>query len=261
MSHAHDDLLTRFRLWVDEADSAFDVRWGQPDAPEANLAGVVIAQARARDGQTRILMVRRPASIAPHGAWELPAEEVTPDDWAGLAEGDVISASKRAAGRAGKLRGTSDIEPTLSPFSVWLAPPTVPDRRCRWHFATAPLGGGSEVPDNAGLDSAEPTPDTTGAAGDAIWMSAETALRSHAEREIELAPRTWLTLRAISEVAPGTGSRSPVSFFMARPARLGDDPLTLFHGDGGWGAGDPNATGDRHRMRLRRGGWVYERST
>jgi len=249
------------------------MRWGSSSHAEQNLSGVVVAQAEAHDGQRRILMVRRPASIAPHGAWELPAEGVAPGDWAGLDDGDVISASRRAALRALSIGGAQSDESSLNPLSVWLAPPTVPGRRCRWHFVTERL---TEPPGDGSLSAPDPTPDQTGEAGDTIWMSVQRALSSHAEREIELAPRTWLTLRLLSDAQaqidqqPGDAQQpqdaqqraetQPVSFFMARPARMDDDPVTLLHGDSGYHEADPHASGARHRLHLRRGGWVYERS-
>lgn len=245
------ELLSRFHGWAAEADGAFSVQRGAPNPIDTKLRGVAIVSARAHppDAQASVLMVRRPASIAPGGAWGFPSADVLGDD---AAAGQPIASSRAAVLRtlAADLGVTVDLESAVT-HSAWLPPPTVPERTCSWYFRLA----GADPALDEGRDA-----DADGVLH--RWIEPRVALQSHAEREIELAPPTWLTLHALAfHESP---AHAVVEFFMLRPARLGDDPVQLLPGDSGFAAGDPDLDGSRQRLhlhRLHRSGWVYERST
>jgi 8-oxo-dGTP pyrophosphatase MutT (NUDIX family) len=190
-------------------------------SPEPLAAATVIP---VRDGEQGLeaLMLRRNSKIAFGGMWVFPG------------------------GRG--LRFGSDV---LLPYSHWTPPPVAPRRYLTWFFL-APAPGGDVVVDG-------------GEIREHCWIRPADALERQGAGEIELAPPTWVTLHELAQrqsVAEGLAvirSREPERF-ETRIAVEPEGPTALWHGDAGYASGDAGAAGARHRLRMRKGGWSYERT-
>ncbi|MGI9595716.1 MAG: NUDIX hydrolase [Acidimicrobiales bacterium] len=202
-----------------------------------------------------VLMLRRNSKIAFGGMWVFPggrvdAEEVVADD--------VVASARAAAVReVHEESGLQIRSDDLVTWSYWVPPPMPsmtlkgPRRRfSTWFFATpAPIG-------EVAIDHGEIHEDR--------WLSPHAALDQHRQREIELAPPTWITLqqlarhRSVSE-AIGWAAEAESEEFRTKP--IGKDPVTIaWAGDVAYAGGGVDDAGPRHRLIMHPDGWQYERS-
>jgi len=185
--------------------------------------------------------------------WVFPGGRVDPEDWAGVAEGDLIAASRRASVRETQEEaGLTIDESSLVVFSHW-TPPAISIKRFLTWFFIAPAPEGEVVIDRGEIH-------------DSAWMRPAEALRRRDALEIELAPPTWVTLDNLSRyenVAAALAdarSREPETF-TTRIGRVEGGMTAMWHGDAGYEDGDPSRPGARHRLWMMDNGWRYERTT
>ena len=207
-----------------------------------------------RDGADGLesLMLRRNSKIAFGGMWVFPGGRVDPEDRLGLAESDELEAARRAAVRESAEEAGLEISPeSLVPFSHWTPPPITPKRYLTWFFvAAAPAS--QVVIDQGEIHEHE-------------WMRPIDALHRRDEREIELAPPTWITLFELSswtrvEEALAAVKERTLERFETHIGVVDAGPVALWHGDAGWEDGDPSAAGPRHRLAMHGVRWRYERT-
>ena len=97
-----------------------------------------------------------------------------------------------------------------------------------------------------------------------ILVGLVTVARLHLAGEIELAPPTWVTLHELSAWSDvrtalrAIGARTPERF-TTRIARGDERIMALWHGDAGYGDGDVDRAGPRHRLCMGPSPWRYER--
>jgi 8-oxo-dGTP pyrophosphatase MutT (NUDIX family) len=212
---------------------------------------------RDAPGGLQALMVRRSAaaSFAP-GAWVFPGGRVDPADRVGdeAAELDPDAAelvwARRAAVRETAEEAGLIVDPDgLRPLSRWTPPPGAPRRFGTWFFlGRAPdaevVVDGQEIVDHR-------------------WTRPADALAARDAGEMELLPPTWVTLWTLArdpdvDAALRAVPRAPESF-ETRLARVPGGFAAMWHGDAGYGAGDPTLAGPRHRLVMMEGGWIYQR--
>lgn len=202
-------------------------------------------------GAPEVLLVRRAPSLAFHGgAWVFPGGRVDAEDREGV--GDELGAARRAAVREAWEEAGVRVEPErLRPFAHWTTPLGLPKRFATWYFvACAP-----RAPIH--VDGVETH------AG--AWMTAGAALDRQARGELLLPPPTFVTLTQLAAAADRRAAvaslcAGPLPRFFPRPRRVGDGWCSLYEGDAGYEAEDPDRPGARHRLWIRAGGWRYERS-
>lgn len=225
---------------------------GKEGLPPVLAATVILL----RDAPTGLetLMLRRNSKIVFGGMWVFPGGRLDPEDWEGVEKGDELAASRRAARRESIEETGLEIDPVeMVPFSHWTPPPVTPKRFLTWFFA-ARAGEGAVQIDHGEIHESD-------------WMAPAEALRRQREQEVELAPPTFVTLcelsawSSVDEALASVGARTP-EHFATRIAMLEDvGPVTLWHGDAGYEAGDATLEGPRHRLIMTRGGpWRYERT-
>ena len=244
------------------SDAAIE-RWQAWVAAEAEAGAPVIVAATVvvlRDASTgpEVLLLRRNTAVEfAGGLWVFPGGRVDPGDGEREQASDVLAAARRAAVReAVEEAGIALDDEGLVWFAHWAPPRRAPKRFATFFFVSdssdaAVTIDGSEIHDH-------------------VWVTATAALDRHARGEIDLAPPTWMTLHALRErasvadavAALGTG---PPPFYETHIARRGEDPATaetwaLWQGDAAYDSGDLDAPGPRHRLLMRRGGWVLERT-
>ena len=222
------------------------------EAPEPVAAATVIL---VRDGSEGLetLMLRRNSKLEfVGGMWVFPGGRLDPGDWEGVAEGDLIGASRRACVREAKEEsGLTVEEASLVVFSHW-TPPAITNRRFLTWFFIAPAPPGEVVIDGGEIHDNE-------------WMRPVDALRRRDAQEIELAPPTGVTLERLSHHANIAAAIEEArgcepETFVTRIGRVDGGVTAMWHGDAGYEDGDPDKPGARHRLWRVDNGWRYERS-
>ena len=221
--------------------------------PEPVDAATVIL---VRDGAEGLetLMLRRNSKLEfVGGMWVFPGGRLDPEDWEGVAEGDLISASRRASVREAREESGLEVEESsLVVFSHWTPPAIAVKRFLTWFFI-APAPAGEVVIDQGEIH-------------DSSWMRPADALRRRDSLEIELAPPTWVTLDNLSRyenvaaAIEDSRNRKPETF-TTRIGRVEGGVTAMWHGDAGYEDGDAGKPGARHRLWMMDTGWRYERTT
>ena len=230
-------------------------RSGPTPARKASLRLLAATVILLRDGEAGLetLMLRRNSKIVFGGMWVFPGGRLDPGDWEGVAEGDELEASRRAAEREAHEECGLRVDPAhMVTFSHWTPPSVSPKRFLTWFFA-ARAGEGDVSIDHGEIHESE-------------WMAPSEALRRQSVQEIELAPPTFVTLSELSafdsvdHTLDEVGRRTPERFQTVIGA--GDKgPVTMWHGDAGYESGDPARPGPRHRITMVKGGpWSYHRT-
>ena len=224
----------------------------KPIAPEPVEAATVILVRDGADGLETLMLRRNSKLEFVGGMWVFPGGRLDHEDWEGVAEGDVMGASRRACVREAKEESGLDVEESsLVAFAHWTPPAITVKRFLTWFFI-APAPEGEVVIDQGEIHGDE-------------WMRPADALRRRDELEIELAPPTWVTLDTLSryenvaaaiEAARG---REPETF-TTRIGRVEGGVTAMWHGDAGYEDGDPDKPGARHRLYMVDTGWRYERT-
>ena len=94
---------------------------GEEGTPPVLAATVILL----RDGESGLeaLMLRRNSKIVFGGMWVFPGGRLDAEDWTGIAEGDELEASRRAASREAMEESGLAIAPeAMVPFSHWTPP-------------------------------------------------------------------------------------------------------------------------------------------
>jgi len=223
----------------------------QPERPLA--AASTVACLRQQHGRMEVLLLQRRRSLAFHGgAWVFPGGRVEVED---AAEGDLFGeAAARVAGVRESLEEASVVlDPgSLTRLSHWTTPLGRPRRFATWFFLHE-LSGTARVE----VDGGEILQHQ--------WLTPEAALRGQAAGELELPPPTFVTLTWLKNLAtPGASLEAaqgqPLERFVPRPCRGVSGAVSLYHGDAGYDAQDPELPGTRHRLWLGEKAWRYERA-
>lgn len=207
-----------------------------------------------RDGSDGLetLMLRRNSKIAFGGMWVFPGGRVDDADRHGLPDHDDLGHARVAAVReAAEETGLSVTGHEMLPFSHWTPPAITPRRFLTWFFMAAAPEGAVTIDD--------------GEIHESQWMSPLQALERRDAGEIEVAPPTFVSLSELSlwndvdTALAAVGRRNPERF-ETRIALKDGGPIALWHGDAGYGEGDAEVTGPRHRLNMNVRVWQYERS-
>lgn len=208
-----------------------------------------------RDGKdgVEILLVRRSRELVFYGsAWAFPGGRVDPEDAAPGADLYDQRSGRNAAVRETQEETSITISSeSLVPLSHWTTPPGRPRRFSTWFFLARPTAD-RVVVDEGEIDKH-------------WWTASADALSAQARSEITLPPPTYVTLRWLSrfdtvDAALSAGQTQRLERFVPRPSMLGDDIVSLYHGDAGYETCDPSVPGRRHRLWMRTGAWHYERA-
>ena len=95
-------------------------------------------------------------------------------------------------------------------------------------------------------------------------MNPAKALERHAKGEIDLVPPTWITLYHLAQYAPAAAviahfKENQGKTYNTRVVKAASgDRVALWVGDAGYDAWDAEVAGDRHRLVMSEGGFVFE---
>ena len=226
------------------------------DLPEDKVYEAVPAATvlLVRDGDDGIetLMLHKSSRQSFGDMWVFPGGRVDPDDFPPGRPDDIEAAVRRAAVREAAEETRLVLDPsTLVPFSHWMPPANAPKRFATWFFI-APTPTGQVVIDDGEIQ-------------DHVWARPADVLERRDRGDVDLAPPTWVSLHRLTEhthvdAAMRDAAAGEVEHFETHIARTEGGILAIWHGDVGYGGGDPTAEGGRHRLWMLESGWRYERS-
>ena len=218
------------------------------ESPAIPAATVVVL----RDGPVGMesLMLRKNSRIAFGGMWVFPGGRIDDGDHDGAR--DLIAAARNAAAREACEEASIVLDPAnLVHFSYWMPPPIAPKRFATWFFA-------AEAPaEEVRIDDGEITHHE--------WMTPAGAMRRREAGEIELIAPTWVTLHTLSGFHTVADALDRLSRRRPRryETRLGTGehgPVSMWHGDAGYAAGDASVPGPRHRLEMTPDGYLFDES-
>lgn len=205
-----------------------------------------------RDGRadTEVLMLHRTSKVHFGGMWAFPGGRIDDGDFP--SDGDIEKAARNAAARETmEEAGISVLPNEFVCFAHWTPPPSTPRRYATWFFATAVEAGQTIRVDGEEIQ-------------DYRWIHPDAMLANHAAGEVALAPPTWITLyhlslyRPVSHLLDNLGS-GPRRIYQTRIGQRRDGArVAMWTGDAGYQSGDADAEGDRHRLVMSDGGFIFE---
>ena len=217
------------------------------DEVQPTLAATVLLLRDAPQGM-EVLMLKKKSNISFGGMWVFPGGRIDEED--GAADAPLELRARTAAVReAREETGLQVVEEDLHWLSHWTPPNRVERRFITWFYA-------ARAPHDAvTIDHGE--------IRESRWLTAAAALQLHAAGEIELAPPTYVTLRKLTahdrvEEALSAISREAPRHYATRLGASDDDLVVMWKGDAGYESGEIDTEGPRHRLRMKRGGWIYE---
>lgn len=239
-----------------------DTRPGSPAAPlwdpTAIPAATVIVLRDGPDG-LEALMLRRDKDLSfAGGTWVFPGGRLDPADHAPDTDSLPRDADAlEAAARTAAVRDAAEeaglvLDPTsLRRWSHWTPPPQSPKRFTTAFFVVALHDGATEIV----IDDGE--------IREHRWRGPADMLARRDAGEVSLTPPTVITLHQLSshhDTASALGTPRTVEHFATRIAVQGETVVAMYHGDAGYESGDPDAPGDRHRLLMGAGPWIYLRT-
>jgi 8-oxo-dGTP pyrophosphatase MutT (NUDIX family) len=194
-------------------------------------------------------MLHKTSRISFGGMWVFPGGRIDPEDHP--ADGDMDVAARNAAARETmEEAGIESLPQDFVWFAHWTPPPITPKRFATWFFAAR-----AEQHD-VSIDGGE--------IQDHQWLSPAGALERHAAGEIDLAPPTWVTLYQLSlysstdEILARLDA-DETRIYQTRIAKQEDGTrVAMWTGDAGYEPHDANIAGERHRLVMKPGGFVFE---
>ncbi|MBK5287983.1 MAG: NUDIX domain-containing protein [Acidimicrobiia bacterium] len=203
-----------------------------------------------RDGDAGLetLMLRKNSKLAFGGMWVFPGGRIDADDHDD--DGDFEAARRAAVREAREESGLEVPVDGLVALSHWTPPPQTPKRFATWFFV-APAPEGAVTIDDGEIHEHQ-------------WMAPTDALARRDRSEIELAPPTWVTLHTLARSATVADALANAAAevphrFVTQIAFRDDHMIAIWDGDAGYGTGDPDVAGPRHRLLMRGDTWSYER--
>ena len=217
------------------------------DEVQTTFAATVLLLRDAPLGM-EVLMLRKTSNVAFGGMWVFPGGRIDEQD--GAADASLESRARSAAVR--EAREETDlqvVEEDLHWLSHWTPPARVGRRFITWFYA-------ARAPHDAvTIDHGE--------IRESRWLTPTAALQQHAAGEIELAPPTYVSLHRLTahdrvDEALSAIARETPRHYATRIGTSDDDLVVMWKGDAGYESGEVDAEGPRHRLRMKRGGWIYE---
>lgn len=240
-----------------------DIYGDDLDAQVAETAAIPAATVvLLRDApEPQVLMLHKTSKISFGGMWVFPGGRIDPEDYPSSSQkeeekedekdGDINVAARNAAARETmEEAGIESLPQDFVWFAHWTPPPITPKRFATWFFAAR-----AEQHD-VSIDGGE--------IQDHQWLSPGAALQRHAAGEIDLAPPTWVTLYQLSlysstEEILARLDADATRIYETRIAKQEDGVrVAIWAGDAGYEPHDANVVGERHRLVMRPGGFIFE---
>jgi len=217
--------------------------------PAIPAATVVLLRDHA--AQLEVLMLHKTSQIAFGGMWVFPGGRIDEEDYPPGRDPNV--AARNAALRETREEAGITVQSDgIVWFAHWTPPPGTPKRFATWFFAVraddhAVTIDGGEIQNHQ-------------------WLTPALALQRHAAGEIDLAPPTWVTLYQMSRFATVDSALERLRsieprYYETRVAKRADGVrVAMWRGDAGYADWNADVPGERHRLAMTPGGFVFENS-
>ncbi|MCU1374191.1 MAG: ADP-ribose pyrophosphatase [Actinomycetia bacterium] len=221
------------------------------DAPESIPAATVIILRDGPDGIETLLLRKNKKLGFAAGMWVFPGGRLDPEDRDPERPDDDEAAARRGAIREAAEEAGLVVDPApLVALSHWTPPLVEIKRYATWFFLAEASGAAVEI-DGGEIVEHE-------------WVRPVDALAKHAAGEVTLLPPTWITLDFVARQADvasalAAAEAAPLDVFVTKFGNLDGEAIGMWEGDAGYEAGDPSATGARHRINIGSLPWRYER--
>ena len=216
---------------------------------EIRPASTVILVRDAPDGLHALLLRRNSALGFAGGNWVFPGGRVDPEEIARAA--NEFEAARLAAVRETREEAELHVDiDSLLYYAHWTTPPIMPKRFATWFFVARAPADDSVTVDGSEIHEHQ-------------WVRPDEALRRRAQGEIEMMPPTFVTLTElaacadVADVLARVSRREPPVFEPHFVVREGLPTESLYAGDAGYAASDPDLPGRRHRVVMGREAWQY----
>jgi 8-oxo-dGTP pyrophosphatase MutT (NUDIX family) len=222
----------------------------------ALIPAATVVLVRQGSSGVEVLMLRKNSKITFGGMWVFPGGKI---DAADYPNGTVSEDTLEAAARAAAARETQE-EASITVdaqdyvfLSHWTPPPGQQKRFATWFFV-AKVEGALDV----AIDDGE--------IKDHAWLNPAAALAKHAAGEIDLVPPTWVTLYHLSlkptadAVIEHFQQNTGMTYNTRVVPAASGERVAMWKGDAGYEEWNPDVAGERHRLAMPEGGFVFENS-
>ena len=220
----------------------------------ALIPAATVVLVRQGDTGIEVLMLRKNSKITFGGMWVFPGGKIDAADYPG---GVADEANIDAAARAAAVRETQEeagitVDAQDYVFlSHWTPPPGQQKRFATWFFV-AKVEGAMDI----AIDDGE--------IKDHAWLNPEEALRKHAAGEIDLVPPTWVTLyhlslkSSVDAVVDYFSENTGITYNTRVVPAASGERVAMWKGDAGYDEWNPDTAGERHRLAMPEGGFIFE---
>jgi 8-oxo-dGTP pyrophosphatase MutT (NUDIX family) len=216
--------------------------------PPIPAATVVLL--RRSDAGYEVLMLKKNSKITFGGMWVFPGGKIDAEDY--VSEDDLEVAARNAAVRETREETSISLDAIdFIHFAHWTPPPGPQKRFATWFFIAE-----SAKAESVKIDEGE--------IKDHQWIRPTDALSKHDVGDIDLVPPTWITLKhlamyeSVDEVLHHFSSSDPKVYNTRVVKAPNGDRVAMWKGDAGYEDWDAEAQGDRHRLIMADGGFIFE---
>ena len=220
------------------------------EGAEPAIPAATVLLLREHENQNQVLMLHKTSKIAFGGMWVFPGGKIDAQDYAGGLD-DNAAARVAAARETQEEAGISIPSKDFIWFAHWTPPASTARRFATWFFLTSTADEHEINIDGGEIQNHQ-------------WISPGSALKQHAQGEIDLAPPTWVSLYHLSrfdsvDQALDTLSNQDPRYYQTRVVEDHDGSrVALWHGDAGYPQWNPATSGARHRLTMKKGGFEFE---
>jgi 8-oxo-dGTP pyrophosphatase MutT (NUDIX family) len=212
-------------------------------------AAIVVTLRQAEPMPQVLLVHRNPDLPVQGGVWAFPGGHISPSD--GPQNSGMTNALACAVREVSEETGLSLPPADLKLMAQWVSPREFKPRFETWIFITATAQHRVRVDGREIIGHG--------------WFSAKEALAAHHREDIRLSPPAFVILSNLAghhhvSTILSQMAQSPVPRFEPRLVKLPEGQCALYNGDGAYEDRDIERKGPRHRLWMRKSGWLYERA-
>lgn len=229
------------------------------DSPPIPAATLVLL--REGPGDIEVLMLKKNPKIGFGGMWVFPGGRIDAEDHSTESTENThcptsgpSQAARIAAARETKEEANLDTDPNSYLWFAQWSPPPLPGKRFTTSFFVSPAPEQQLIT----VDGGE--------IHDHQWVTPKEAIHLRDQKQLNLAPPTWVTLHTLSQFSK---IPSLLTHLKSRPPRIYEthasqnkngDRVVLWKGDAGYDAWDASIEGSRHRLTLNSDKYLFENS-
>jgi 8-oxo-dGTP pyrophosphatase MutT (NUDIX family) len=214
------------------------------------IPAATVVMLRQAEPMPKVLLVHRNPELPVQGdAWAFPGGHISRAD--GPQNGGMANALACAVREVSEETGLRLPPEDLRLMAHWISPQEFNPRFETWIFITATAKHGVRVDGREIIGHR--------------WFGAKEALAAHHRGDIRLSPPAFVILSNLAghnqvNAILSQMAQPPVPRFEPRLVKLPEGLCALYYGDGAYEDRNIEREGPRHRLWMRKSGWLYERA-